>query len=465
MPNEILTEAELLALAPNNTTGLITAQTLRNIIVSSFNREDDELLTSDSEITDDHLSNNVVLKNQNNSFSTGQNVTGTVTATTFSGSGASLTNIPDAALTNNVALKNQNNNFSTSQTVTGTVTATTFSGSGASLTSIPDAALTANVALKNANNNFSTSQTVTGTVTATTFSGSGSGLNALNGSSISTGTVPNNRTSGVSTATAASLVLRDGSGGAAFGGTLTVAQLSGSAAWNTSGAISTSNNLSCNGSFNANGTQSIFSSPSANWVDIGAAGASDCRFRVMNDYNGDQQGLTFKINGSHESEIFSDGKLTIHSHIGKDIEISVGDDDESIGGDLILLAASNTDSGNGGAITLTGGDAGGEGFSGGSITLTGGTCDNAGGSIVINGGNIEGPGFITLTSGSASLEIGSNGNNVAGFTNFANQILTHGIWFADAVDGVAWSSENGWGIPVHDGEGNQIGFIKVFDQV
>jgi hypothetical protein len=46
---------------------------------------------------------------------------------------AALTSIPDGALSSNVALKNQDNNFSASQTITGTCTATTFSGSGASL--------------------------------------------------------------------------------------------------------------------------------------------------------------------------------------------------------------------------------------------------------------------------------------------------------------------------------------------
>jgi hypothetical protein len=52
---------------------------------------------------------------------------GLLSATTFSGSGASLTSLPAAAL-------------SGSPTFT-TVTATTFSGSGASLTSLPAAAL------------------------------------------------------------------------------------------------------------------------------------------------------------------------------------------------------------------------------------------------------------------------------------------------------------------------------------
>jgi hypothetical protein len=50
--------------------------------------------------------------------------------------------LSDARLSANVALKNANNNFSVGQTVTGTLTATTFSGSGASLTAIPAANVT-----------------------------------------------------------------------------------------------------------------------------------------------------------------------------------------------------------------------------------------------------------------------------------------------------------------------------------
>src|SRR6185437_4403866 len=46
----------------------------------------------------------------------------------------------------NLAVTNANNNFSVGQTVTGTMTATTFSGSGASLTNIPAGSLTGTVA-------------------------------------------------------------------------------------------------------------------------------------------------------------------------------------------------------------------------------------------------------------------------------------------------------------------------------
>ncbi len=54
----------------------------------------------------------------------------------FVGSGAGLTGILDSALSPNVALKNANNNFTVGQTISGTVTATTFSGSGSALTNL-----------------------------------------------------------------------------------------------------------------------------------------------------------------------------------------------------------------------------------------------------------------------------------------------------------------------------------------
>jgi hypothetical protein len=217
-------------------------------------------------LADARLSSNVPLKNASNTFSVGQTVTGTLTATTlaglgtfstttvtaannsttpltvntgssFSGSlidlkvnGVSKVNVNDSGVVNcsgvfttgnvdtaqllvesfgaqilagglyvgggdvdfsgassfaapNVAFKNINNNFSTSQTVTGTVAATTFSGSGSSLTNLPaasltgsiaDARLSANVPLLNVNNaftgNVATSKRITSGVQTLTLS-------------------------------------------------------------------------------------------------------------------------------------------------------------------------------------------------------------------------------------------------------------------------------------------------------
>lgn len=110
---------------------------------------------------------------------------GTVTATAFSGSGASLTSlnasnlssgaVPDARITGAYT-------GITNLTASGTITAATFSGSGASLTalnasnlssgSVPDARLSGAYT-------SITNLTASGTVTAATFSGSGASLTSL----------------------------------------------------------------------------------------------------------------------------------------------------------------------------------------------------------------------------------------------------------------------------------------------
>jgi trimeric autotransporter adhesin len=77
-----------------------------------------------------------------NNFLTGITAAGVVTKAqpTFANISGSLSagQISGA----NLAVTNANNNFSTAQTVTGTMTATTFSGSGASLTNLPAGSLT-----------------------------------------------------------------------------------------------------------------------------------------------------------------------------------------------------------------------------------------------------------------------------------------------------------------------------------
>lgn len=112
---------------------------------------------------------------------------GTVTAATFSGSGASLTSIPESgvtSLTTDLAAKAP----LASPTFTGTATAGTFAGSGASLTGIPESgvtSLTSDLALKAP----LASPTFTGTVTGGTFSGSGASLTSLPGGNITAATV------------------------------------------------------------------------------------------------------------------------------------------------------------------------------------------------------------------------------------------------------------------------------------
>jgi hypothetical protein len=145
MPNTIRNTADLLTILPDNSTAEISPQDIRDCVVSGYNRLDNPGLTGDTTnaslltsgtVADARLSANVALKNVNNAFSTAQTVTGTVTATTFSGSGASLTalnasnlasgTVPNARTTatanntaNTIVARDASNNFAA-----GTITAT-----------------------------------------------------------------------------------------------------------------------------------------------------------------------------------------------------------------------------------------------------------------------------------------------------------------------------------------------------
>ena len=121
-------------------------------------------------------------------------VTGTVTATTFAGSGASLTSLDASQLSAGTLPSARVSGAYTGITsvgtlgalsVTGTATAGTFAGSGASLTSIPAAQLTGTTLPAGIVSSSLTSVgtlgslSVTGTVTAGTFSGSGASLTGV----------------------------------------------------------------------------------------------------------------------------------------------------------------------------------------------------------------------------------------------------------------------------------------------
>jgi hypothetical protein len=147
--------AALKAILVDNTSGDITPQDIRDFLVSCVNIVETALQTMAGPLT----------------------VTGTATATLFSGSGASLTSlngsnissgtVADARLSSNVPLKNASSNALTGAlNVTGIVQAGTFQGAASGLTSVPaaqltgshglpDGVLSANVPLKNVDNTFS----------------------------------------------------------------------------------------------------------------------------------------------------------------------------------------------------------------------------------------------------------------------------------------------------------------------
>ena len=117
---------------------------------------------------------------------------GTITATTFSGSGASLTSIPNSALVNStisgVSLGSNLGTLTLNTSGTGLSGSTTYNGSGAATFTVTSNATSANTAsaivARDASGNFSA-----GTITATTFSGSGGSLTGLPAAQLS-GTIP-----------------------------------------------------------------------------------------------------------------------------------------------------------------------------------------------------------------------------------------------------------------------------------
>lgn len=189
------------------------------------------LLTA-GKLSDSALGTDVARRDGGNTFTGDQTVGGTVTATSFSGSGTALTGldaaslatgtVPDARLSANVPLlaagklndstlsadvarRTGGNAFLGDQQVAGAVSATSLSGDGSGLTTlnasslgsgtVPDARLSANVATRAGGNAFTGDQTVSGSVTATAFAGGGAALTGLNASSLGSGTVPDARLS------------------------------------------------------------------------------------------------------------------------------------------------------------------------------------------------------------------------------------------------------------------------------
>ncbi len=129
---------------------------------------------------------NQVLKWNGTAWACSSTGTGTITGVTagtdLTGGGTSGT-VTLKLNTATVPLLASANKFTANQTVTGTVTATSFSGSGAGLTGVTAANSTELGGLASsaypklaAANTFAANQTVNGSITATSFTGNGAGL-------------------------------------------------------------------------------------------------------------------------------------------------------------------------------------------------------------------------------------------------------------------------------------------------
>ena len=146
-------------------------------------------------------------------LNTDPNISGTITAGTFSGSGSALTSLNSSNVTSGTLAVSYGGTGVTSSTgsgsvvlntdpnISGTITAGTFSGSGSALTSLNSSNVTSGTLAVSYGGTGVTSSTgsgsvvlntdpnISGTITAGTFSGSGSALTSLNSSNVTSGTL------------------------------------------------------------------------------------------------------------------------------------------------------------------------------------------------------------------------------------------------------------------------------------
>lgn len=212
------------------------------------------------------------VKNANNNFSTSQTITGTMTATTFSGSGASLTSIPNAALVNStisgVALGSNLNTLTFSTHLTGT----SYNGSAAVTlgTDATNANTASTIVARDASGNFSA-----GTVSVSGLNDSGLAISSL----ICTDASKNFATTGCPAPSEATLTFGAHLTGVSYNGSSAVTIATDATNANTASTIvarDASGNFSAgsitpsgNISFTSGGTQSI------TWQNSGQALADD----------------------------------------------------------------------------------------------------------------------------------------------------------------------------------------------
>ncbi|MDB4343774.1 hypothetical protein OAA11_01130 [Schleiferiaceae bacterium] len=198
-----VTATKLVVNGNSTITGILTVGTSSLKLDGSNN-----IINVGTGITINHSTGIFVGGNQNNLHSAGFdvrqiNAAGVVTATTFSGSAASLTSIPGGQITGTIAAVSGANltSLNASNLGSGTVPdarfpATLPSASAANLTSIPAANLTGTAAAINGSNitSLNASNLGSGTVPdarfpATLPAASGANLTALNASNIASGTI------------------------------------------------------------------------------------------------------------------------------------------------------------------------------------------------------------------------------------------------------------------------------------
>jgi hypothetical protein len=178
-------------------------------------------------------------------------VNGIVTATSFSGDGASITNINGSNISSGT-IDNTRLNTATTSGYGITQLTDSFSGTSSNLAASQKAVSDAINSLGSMSDQNSTAVSITGgsvsgitslgvngTATATSFSGNGSSLTNLNGSNISSGTIDNSRINAASTSQSGITQLTDSYSEASS--SLAATQKSLNTAMGTLGSMSTQN--------------------------------------------------------------------------------------------------------------------------------------------------------------------------------------------------------------------------------
>jgi trimeric autotransporter adhesin len=306
----------------------------------------------------------------------------TITAN-VAGSGSGLTNINASNITsgtigNAYTTANSSNGASTivlrdagGAFAAGSITGTLFTGNGSAITNINASAITtgtldnartnatsangaSTLVVRDANGSFA-GNVITGTTgTFTSVSGNGAALTGINASNIASGTIANARTTGTASATADTLVLRDGNG-------------------SFSANVITANSISGNASLATNINASNITS-----------GTINNAFTTANSANGANTIVSRDANGNFSANIITATFVGNASTI-TDINAS------NITSGTISNARTTADSANG-ASTIVARDSNGS-FAANVITGTTGTFTNISGNGValtdINASNIS----------------------------------------------------------------------------
>lgn len=459
----------------------------------------------------------IVQRDSGGNFSA-NTITAAVIGDISGGSNINASNITSGTIGNAYTTANSSNGASTivlrdagGAFAAGAITGTLFTGNGSALTAINASAITtgtldnarttatsangaSTLVVRDANGSFA-GNVITGTTgTFTSVSGNGVALTGINASNISSGTIANARTTGTASATADTLVLRDGNGSFSAN-VITANSISGNASLATNinasnitsgtinNAFTTANSANgastivardANGSFAGNvitGTTGTFTNISGNGVALTAINASNitsgtldnarttasssngANTIVLRDASGDfsVDGITanwFTGNGANLSAINAsnissgtiDNARTTANSSNSASTIVLRDSNGSFAGNVISASFFNGDGSNLSAInasTITSGTLATGRLSGSYTGITGvGTLTVGTWNANVVSAQYGGTGSANLTADNVILGNGANTVKVVAPGTLGNVLTSDGTtWVSQAAGG------------------------------